>query len=79
VLEAAPSLDRAPASAAPVPPIDPALGDDGRSARDIRACEGDFPLTIHEVLAAEAGTATVVVAGPSSRAVRQARPDLTRP
>jgi hypothetical protein len=79
VLETAPSLDRVPASAAPVPPAGQALGDDGRSARVTRACEEDFPLTIHEVLAADAGPATAEAADLSSRAVREARPGLTRP
>ena len=79
MLETAPSLDRAPASAAPAPPAGQAPGDDGRSARVTRACEEDFPLTIYEVLAAEAGPATAAAADPSSRAVREARPGLTRP
>ena len=75
-LDVAPNHDRTTVSAATV---GPASADDGRSARVTRACEEDFPLTIHEVLAAEAGSADVTAADPSSRAIRRPRPGVSRP
>ncbi len=61
-------------------PADVVSAGGDRSVRVTRPCDDDFPLSIHDVLAAEAGSASVAATGsPSSRTVRQPSPRSARP
>jgi hypothetical protein len=77
MLEPAPDPDRPASPEAPAPSAGPAPAEGGRSTRP---CDEDFPLSIHEVLDADARSAAAAPAeAPSSHAVRKSAGNTAQP